>query len=133
MVLIISLNSNVHKLPENLASRNALTFVKIPDVVMCHMQLCWPFNTLVQIGNSYAFDFQAEDNVLDGLGWDVQNDTLTLFTTARIESAFPVILVVSPLFSLLHRIMPMHKTHTSSFKESSRCIEAGCRLQNMAA
>ncbi|EIE26110.1 hypothetical protein COCSUDRAFT_61106 [Coccomyxa subellipsoidea C-169] len=59
------------------------------------IQLCWPYNTLVQIGNSYAFDFQAEDNVLDGLGWDVQNDTLTLFTTASIESAFPVIVVIT--------------------------------------
>jgi hypothetical protein len=66
-----------------------------------HMQLCWPFNTLVQTGSGYFLDFQAEDVVLDGLGFNVEDDTLTLFTTASMESAFPVMLVVSILSSLV--------------------------------
>ena len=58
------------------------------------MQLCWPFNTLIQTGPNYSLDNQAEDNVIDALGWNVVNDTLTLFTTSNIQSAFPVIVVV---------------------------------------
>lgn len=64
-----------------------------PHLGVC-LQLCWPFNTLIQAGDNYAFDFQAEDNALDALGWNVQNETLSLFTAADFQSAFPVILVV---------------------------------------
>ena len=71
------------------------------NVEHCYMQLCWPFNTLVQTGSGYFLDFQADDVVLDGLGFNVEDDTLTLFTTASMESAFPVILVVSILSSLV--------------------------------
>lgn len=78
------------------------------NVRLC-MQLCWPFNTLVQVGTKYGFDFQAEDMVLDALGWNVQNDTLTLFTTASLESAFPVVVVVSALSkSFIYFIHDMH-------------------------
>ncbi|CAL8470358.1 g9900 [Coccomyxa elongata] len=57
--------------------------------------LCWPFNTLIQTGSKYGLDFRAEDIVIDSLGWNVVNDTLTLFTTSSFESAFPAIILVT--------------------------------------
>lgn len=62
--------------------------------VCCYLQLCWPFNTLIQTGSKYGLDFQAEDIVIDSLGWNVVNDTLTLFTTSSFESAFPAVILV---------------------------------------
>lgn len=79
------------------------------------LQLCWPFNTLVQAGNNYAFDFQAEDLVVDSLGWNVQNETLTLFTTSSFESAFPVIIVVSHLSARCMMILSMHCLTSTRF------------------
>jgi hypothetical protein len=65
-------------------------------------QLCWPFNTLIQSGSGYSFDFQAEDIALDALGWDVMNETLSLFTASDFQSAYPVILVVCAPASCKH-------------------------------
>jgi hypothetical protein len=79
------------------------------------LQLCWPFNTLVQAGNNYAFDFQAEDLVVDSLGWNVQNETLTLFTTSSFESAFPVIIVVSHLSARCMMMLSMHCLTSTRF------------------
>ena len=61
--------------------------------------MCWPFNTYVQPGVNYTGDFQAQDDVLSGLGWDVVNSTLQLYTTADMSSTLPVSIVVGTLLS----------------------------------
>jgi hypothetical protein len=35
-------------------------------------QVCWPWNTLVQPGNSYSMSVQAQSSVIDALGWQVR-------------------------------------------------------------
>ncbi|KAK9915824.1 hypothetical protein WJX75_004569 [Coccomyxa subellipsoidea] len=81
--------------PSQMAPTTERQHIDLTDHPFHTIQLCWPFNTLVQAGNNYAFDFQAEDLVVDSLGWNVQNETLTLFTTSSFESAFPVIIVIT--------------------------------------
>ncbi len=61
----------------------------------CWSQVCWPFNTYVQpSAGNFTGDFQAQDAVMQGLGWNVVNKTLELFTTANITSTLPVSIVV---------------------------------------
>ncbi|BDA44395.1 hypothetical protein COCOBI_05-5790 [Coccomyxa sp. Obi] len=88
-------NEAAAPVPSIAAPTMQVQHVNLTDHPFHTIQLCWPFNTLIQTGPTYALDNQAEDIVMDSLGWNVVNETLTLFTTSSFESPFPVIVQVT--------------------------------------
>ena len=64
-------------------------------------QVCWPFNTVIQLGTNYSADLQAEAAVLAALGWDIANGTLQLFTAGNISTNLPISAVVRMPLRLL--------------------------------
>jgi len=77
------------------------------------LQVCWPINTLIQPGSNYSLELQAQSAVLQALSWDVVNASLQLSTNGSFRSNYPIVAIVSALFTLYPAAREVSRLHVA--------------------